>query len=200
MRYLDRFLQNWRAKVARPWIPSGSQVLDVGCHQGEFLKSLGDQIGPSIGIDPLASLQEGPRYRILPETFHEPVPFSDRSFDTIVLLATLEHIRDKEPLGCECQRLLRPGGRVIITVPSPFVDRIIDMLTHLRLADGMSLDEHHGYDPRSTPELFERHGLFLEHHGTFQCGLNHLFVFRKPAPHADRASEAAPTGCSAGGS
>ena len=180
MRFFDRFLQGWRARVARPWIPPGSQVLDIGCHQGEFLKSLGDQIGPSIGIDPLASPEAGPSYQILAETFREPVSFSDRCFDTIVMLATLEHIRDKDPLGRECHRLLRPGGRVIISVPSPFVDRIVDLLTLLRLADGMSLDEHHGYDPRATPELFERHGFSLEHRRTFQFGLNHLFVFRKP--------------------
>jgi SAM-dependent methyltransferase len=179
MRHLDRFLQSWRAKVARPWIPSGSRVLDVGCHQGEFLESLGDRIGPSIGIDPLASPKEGARYRILAESFRDPVPFPDGGFDTIVLLATLEHIRDKDPLGGECYRLLRPGGRVIITVPSPLVDQIVDLLRRLRLVDGMSLDEHHGYDPRMTPQLFERQGFSLEHRRTFQCGLNHLFVFRK---------------------
>jgi hypothetical protein len=75
MRNLDRVLQRWRARVARPWIPAGAQVLDVGCHQGEFLHSLGDHIGPSVGLDPLASPAEGPRYRILPELLGTPAPF-----------------------------------------------------------------------------------------------------------------------------
>src|SRR5262249_42118589 len=86
----------------------------------------------------------------------------------------------KEPLARECRRLLRPGGRVIVTVPAPLVDRIIALLCRLRLADGMSLEEHHGFDPSATPAVFERHGFDLEHRSRFQLGLNFLFVFPNP--------------------
>ena len=98
----------------------------------------------------------------------------------VVMLATLDHIRDKEPLARECWRLLRPGGRVIITVPSRFADGIVHALCWLRLADGMSLDEHHGYDPRTTPEVFGEFGFALERWRRFQLGFNHLFVLQKP--------------------
>ena len=70
---------------------------------------------------------------------------------------------------------------VIVTVPAGFVDVIIHLLCKVRLADGMSLDEHHGYDPRTTPHVFGRFGFVLERHRRFQLGLNHLFVLRKPA-------------------
>jgi SAM-dependent methyltransferase len=191
MRCIDRVLQDWRARKARPWIREGAQVLDIGCHQGEFLSSLGERIGPSVGLDPLAVPETTPRYRLLTELFKPPMPFPDGSFDAVVMLATLEHIRDKEPLAHECWRLLRPGGRVIITVPSGFVDVIVHMLCKVRLADGMSLDEHHGYDPRTTPEVFGRHGFVLERWRRFQLGLNHLFVLHKPeaVPAAERAAE-----------
>src|SRR5437868_3383760 len=99
MRCVDRMLQKWRARKARPWIPEGARVLDIGCHQGEFLGSLGDRIGPSVGLDPLAVPETTPRYRLLAEPFRAPTPFPDGSFDAVVLLATLEHIRDKEPLA-----------------------------------------------------------------------------------------------------
>jgi SAM-dependent methyltransferase len=180
MRLLDRLLQAWRARKAAPWVPSGARVLDVGCHQGEFLRRLGDRIGPSIGLDPLAHPETGLRYRLLAEPLGEPSPFAEESFDVVVLLATLEHIHDKEPLARECRRLLRPGGRVIVTVPAPLVDRIIALLCRLHLADGMSLEEHHGFDPSATPAVFARHGFDLEHRSRFQLGLNFLFVFRKP--------------------
>ena len=94
------------------------------------------------------------------------------------MLATLEHIVDKEPLASECARLLTPGGRMIITVPSKVVDSIVGVLVRLRLADGMSLEEHHGYDPATTPAVFESHGFEVEHHRRFQLGCNHLFVLR----------------------
>jgi SAM-dependent methyltransferase len=182
MRLLDRVLQNWRARVARPWVPKGARVLDVGCHQGEFLHGLGDRIGPSVGLDPLVRPQPGERHALLPQLFTEPLAYPDASFDAVVLLATLEHIRDTAPLARECRRLLRPGGRVIITVPSPRVDTILAVLCRLRMLDGMSLEEHHGFDPRTAPQIFTQHGLVLEHWRRFQLGLNHLLVFRKPAP------------------
>jgi SAM-dependent methyltransferase len=184
MRLLDRLLQKWRAWKARPWVPAGANVLDIGCHQGEFLQSLGDRIGPSVGLDPLVQPQTTPRYELRADLFADPAPFANASFDVIVMLATLEHIRDKAPLARECARLLRPGGRVIITVPSKFVDHIIDWLCRFRLADGMSLEEHHGYDPRTTPEVFGQSGFVLERWKRFQLGLNHLFVLRKPGVEA----------------
>jgi SAM-dependent methyltransferase len=159
----------------------GDRVLDIGCHQGEFIRSVTDRIGASVGIDPLARPDSGPYFRILAEPFREPMPFNDQSFDAVVLLATLEHIAEKEPLARECERLLSPHGRIIITVPTPFVDRILALLCCLRLADGMSLEEHHGFDPSETASIFARHGFEPEYQGRFQLGLNRLFVLRKRA-------------------
>src|SRR5262245_39438247 len=135
MRYLDRVLQDWRARMARPWIRGGARVLDIGCHQGEFLRSLGGRIGPSVGLDPLAQPQTAERYRLVTGLFEPPTAFEDGSFDAVVMLATLEHIVDKDPLARECWRLLAPSGRVIITVPSRAVDGIVDVLCKVGLAD-----------------------------------------------------------------
>lgn len=179
MQLLDRLLQHWRARMARPWVCRGAKVLDIGCHRGEFLDSLRDRIGPSIGMDPLARPTERATCRLLRESFQPPTSFADASFDAVVMLATLEHILDKQALARECSRLLSLGGRLIITVPSPCVDGIVMLFRRLRLADGMSLEEHHGFDPYSTPEVFQPHGFILEHSRRFQLGLNHLFVFRK---------------------
>jgi SAM-dependent methyltransferase len=192
MRVFDRVLQRWRARVARRWVRPGANVLDIGCHQGEFLHQLGDAIGPSVGMDPLATPPGGPHYQLVPQAFREPLPFADATFDAVVMLATLEHITDKAPLARECYRLLRPAGRVILTVPSPWVDLAVMLLCRLRLADGMSLDEHHGFDPRATGPLFAQHGFTLECWRRFQLGLNHLFIFRKPSdpPVQDAQGEA----------
>lgn len=179
MKLLDRFLQHWRAHKARRWIPPRSRVLDIGCHQGEFLNSISDRIGPSFGLDPLALPQIGPKITLLAQSFQPPTSFADQSFDVVVMLAVLEHIRDKHPLAEECARLLTQGGRIVITVPSKIVDVLVDVLVRLRLADGMSLEEHHGYDPRQTAEVFHAHGFELEHHRRFQLGCNHLFVLRR---------------------
>jgi len=180
MKLIDRCLQSWRERKVRTWLRPGARVLDIGCHQGEFLERLGSAIGCSAGLDPLALPREGLRYRTIAKPFSEPTEFADQSFDAIVLLATLEHIRDKVPLAREARRLLTRHGRLIMTVPSPRVDDIVHTLVRLKLADGMSLDEHHGFKPADTSAIFCAAGLELEHHETFQLGLNHLFVFRQP--------------------
>ena len=177
MRSLDRFLQYWRIRVASRWISAGSRILDVGCYRGELFRFLGDRIGPSVGLDPLAPETSNPRYRLIAQAFCEPLPFPEASFDVVALLATLEHIEDKEPLARECRRLVRPNGRVIVTVPGRVVDGLLGVLVGLHLADGMSLEQHHGFEPQETVGLFLRHGFALEHRSRFQAGVNNLFVF-----------------------
>jgi SAM-dependent methyltransferase len=179
MRALDRVLQRWRERMARKWIPRGAAVLDVGCHQGEFLERLQGHIGSGVGMDPLAQPISHDRYRLLPAIFQPPTPFQSESFDAIVMLATLEHIQDKGAVALECRRLLRANGRVIVTVPSAAVDHILDILVWLRLLDGMSLEEHHGFKPHATGTVFGQHGFAVEHASRFQLGLNNLFVLQK---------------------
>lgn len=180
MRTGDYLIQTWRMRVASKWIPPGSRVLDIGCHQGELFEALGGRIAPSIGIDPLLPADRllG-RHQLLCRRFERSMPFPDGSFDVITLLAVLEHMNEKSVVAAECWRLAHPGGRVIITVPSETVDRILDVLVSLRLVDGMSLEEHHGFLPAQVPALFEQAGFKLMKWKKFQLGLNNLFVFER---------------------
>ena len=96
------------------------------------------------------------------------------------MLAVLEHFPEDAyaGLGANCARFLKPNGRLVITVPSPLVDRILVVLKGLRLVDGMSLEEHHGYDTTRTRTVFEPRFRLIRHQ-RFQLGLNNLFVFEK---------------------
>jgi 2-polyprenyl-3-methyl-5-hydroxy-6-metoxy-1,4-benzoquinol methylase len=181
MKLGDQLFQAWRMRIAARWIPRGSRILDVGCHQGELFKYLGDAIKPSVGIDPLASAKNQPfPHEILSIQLNDNLSLKDGSFDVMVLLATIEHITDKSMVAREAMRLLRPHGRVVITVPSREVDKILDILIHLKLVDGMSLDEHHGFNVNELAGIFESEGLKLKLWKKFQLGLNNLFVFERP--------------------
>jgi SAM-dependent methyltransferase len=167
-------------QVAARWIPQGSRVLDIGCHQGEFLLWLGEKIAPSVGFDPLyKENQNTQKHQFFARNFKEGMPLEDNSFDAIILLATIEHIHEKSSIAKESARLLRAGGRVIITVPSPLVDKILDMLIILRFVDGMSLEEHHGFLPDELPGIFLPAGFRLGKKQKFQFGLNNLYVFER---------------------
>lgn len=180
MKEFDRLLQRWRIHMAAPYLQPGGRVLDIGCHQGELFDALQDRLGFGVGIDPLTTPRATPRYVLLRTLFQGRLPLADSSLDAVVMLATLEHIQDPAGLARECWRVLRPNGRVVITVPDVKVDRVIDLLVRLRIVDGMSLEEHHGYRPQDTPAIFCAPGLRLERAQPFQLGLNYLYVFQKP--------------------
>lgn len=164
-----------------PWILPGSRVLDIGASQAELFQRAGSKIAPSTGLEPSLS-----------ETFHwgmhtilaQEFPCSllkNEDFDAITMLAVMEHLKPQvlESLEEECYRLLRPRGRIILTVPSPWVDFILIGLRFLRLIDGMSLEQHHGFRPSQVEQILSTTRFRLIRRGRFQLGLNNLFVFEK---------------------
>jgi ubiquinone/menaquinone biosynthesis C-methylase UbiE len=55
------------------------------------------------------------------------LPFDDHSFDSVSMLDVLEHIHEQEPILKECHRVLRVGGKLIITVPKKHVWSFLDI-------------------------------------------------------------------------
>lgn len=181
MTLLDRYIQRQRLRRAAAWLPPGARVVDIGAHEGELFALLGDKLGAGFGIEPLLGRAiRQPRYEVVPGTFPAVSP-PDSGWDAVTALAVLEHIpaADQAAFAAGCARVLRPGGRVVITVPSPAVDRILVVLRTLRLIDGMSLEQHYGFKPADSLGIFAPPAFRLIHRQKFQCGLNHLFVFER---------------------
>ncbi len=183
MTFLDRFLQNWRVRKARPFIRVGQRVLDLGSADGVLFDRLGDCGPGSVGIDPIlrATTKSRQGFKMIRGYFPQDLPVGTGPFDAIVMLAVLEHFpaEQYELLADGCGKLLLPGGHLIVTVPSPVVDAILEILVKLRLVHGMSLEEHHGYDVNETPRIFSSPRFKLIEQSTFQLGLNNLFVFKR---------------------
>jgi len=175
---LDRLIQRLRIRKALPHIPAGSRLLDIGCADGSLIRAAGSRVRDAVGIDPDAPAGPGLIRGSFPEDLRDRGPY-----DVLALLAVFEHVPDGERPGfvAACRDLLRPGGRVVITVPAPLVDRIVDGLRRLRLLHGMDIEAHHGYQPEATPGYFAAAGMRLITHERFELGLNHLFVFELPA-------------------
>lgn len=183
MTSVDRLLQDWRIRKARPHICAGDRVLDLGSADGILFERLGDCGPGSLGIDPILPATKKSRqgFALVRGYFPQDVPADAGPFDAIVMLAVLEHFPADQyaPLSAGCARLLKPGGRLIITVPAPAVDAILEVLVKLGLVHGMSLEEHHGYDVEETPRIFAAPQFKLLEHTSFQLGLNNLFVFER---------------------
>lgn len=181
MKFLDRVLQDWRIVKARPFIPRGARVLDIGCADGRLFKRLQGEMGQGLGIDPSLSRNGAAgSVRFISGRFPDDMPPVE-AFDVITLLAVLEHFPPSRYANLKegCLRFLKPGGFLIITVPSSRVDSILSVLRRCHLIDGMSLDEHHGYAVQRTKDIFSSPQFILAKHRRFQLGLNNLFVFTR---------------------
>ena len=181
MKALDRFIQRWRMRQALKFIPDAARVIDIGAHEGELFHSLGLRLQEGFGVEPLRQeILRAERFTIVPGFFPGARPATG-GWDAVTMLAVLEHIPApaQAALAQACHELLKPGGRVIITVPAKAVDHILAVLRALRLIDGMSLEEHYGFEPADTARIFSAPGFRLLHRSRFQGGLNHLFVFER---------------------
>ncbi len=158
----------------------GDTVVDVGCADGVMFERWEKLIARGYGVDPILDRPvKGNGYGLYPGAFPEALPAI--RCDVITMLAVLEHIPGarQSTLPAACHEMLKPGGRLVITVPSPRVDDILRLLGSLRLVDGMSLDEHYGFDVERTAQLFTAPLFRLAHRSSFQLGLNNLFVFER---------------------
>lgn len=187
-KLLDRLLRDERIARARPFIPRGAVVLDIGCGDGELLRLLSGHIERGVGIEPtLAEKVTGENFELIPGRFPDDVP-AGIEFDVITLLAVLEHLRpaDQALLAEACARLLKPDGRIVITVPSARVDDILHVLLRLHLIAGMAAHEHYGFRAADTLAIFTPPHYRLVRRATFQLRLNNLFVFERCADPGPR--------------
>lgn len=104
-------------------VSAGERVLDLGCGDGTFAAALAQAGARTTGADvaeaALTRARErhpGPDYvRIEP---HGPWPFEDGAFDAVWAGETIEHVADTERWVDEVRRVLRPGGRLLVTTPA----------------------------------------------------------------------------------
>ena len=146
-----------------------------------MLRRLAGRISHGVGIEPtLDERVVTEHYELIPGSFPDQRP-RDIQFDVITMLAVLEHIPPSQQalLGDACAALLKPGGRIVITVPSPRVDDILHVLLRLHLIAGIAAHEHYGFDPDDTPGIFRGPRYRVVERRRFQLGLNNLFVFVK---------------------
>ncbi len=95
--------------------PSGALVLDVGCGLRPY-ESFFDH-AKYIGVDVPNSGRESEGKRPDFEFDGIYLPFPDQSFDEVICTEVLEHAVNPDALLKEINRVLKPSGRLLITVP-----------------------------------------------------------------------------------
>jgi ubiquinone/menaquinone biosynthesis C-methylase UbiE len=112
---------------------TSTKILDAGCGDGEFVDRLSKLGADVIGIDgsetQLAKAREFyPNEKYALGDLTDRLPFQDNSFDSAVSRFVLMFIDDLQSLAKESSRVLKPDGKLVLTVTHPFYPYLQDML------------------------------------------------------------------------
>jgi SAM-dependent methyltransferase len=120
-----------RALLAR-WLPTGlGSVLKTDlfdeCVSDGLYPALALHAGRVAGIDvsPAVVAAADRRHRALAGTVADvrALPFEDESFDAVVSNSTLDHLEGRGEVATalsEVHRVIRPGGRLVLTIDNPY--------------------------------------------------------------------------------
>lgn len=150
------------------------RLLDIGCGDNLLVRAYGNGVGVDVvdwgHVDVVLS-GDG------------TLPFADRTFDTITILAALNHIPERELLLRECGRILTQDGLLIMTMLTPTLSYWVHRIRHR--VDPDQSHRHHeqgevwGISRRSMQTLLDSTGFQLEGSKRFVWGLNQLYWARK---------------------
>lgn len=113
------------------------RALDIGCGDGRLTAELGASELTASDVSRVALERARPRLpgaRLVELEPDAPLPFDDGSFDIVLAIETVEHVRDLQLFLSEIRRVLGPGGELALTTPAtaPLVRPDEPFSPHLR--------------------------------------------------------------------
>ena len=156
-KWMEKFLQGQRFNIIKPYLVG--DVLDFGGNKGE-----------------LGQFVTG-HYQCVN---YDHSVIENRKVDTIVSLATIEHLEVTEvyEVFTKFQSVLNRDGRLLLTTPTLSSKPVLELMAFLGITDKANIDEHKHYWTRDElDELGQRTGFFMIEHIQFQFGFNQLAIF-----------------------
>lgn len=107
-------------------IPRRAKVADLGCHTGRYMEVFAKVPGVEAveGFDIADRALESVRAKGFKghiwNAEKDKCPVEDGRFDVIIAGDIIEHVIDTEFFLAEMKRILKPGGRIILTTPNLF--------------------------------------------------------------------------------
>lgn len=161
-------------------LPFERPILDVGCGDGTFARMLFNGVTVDAGVDrderEIERARQTRCYLDLRTAEVQQLPFDSGTFATVYSNCVLEHIPDIENALAEIFRVLKPGGALYITVPSPrcvtflWWRDVFRKIGLVGLADWYSnftlrvFKAEHVLEAAGWSALFDRVGFVTEHH------------------------------------
>ena len=145
---LEPLLAKLRARRADNLIPAQlreGRILDIGCGSYPYFLSH-TYFSEKFAVDQLEKPESVSNidWHTLNLNIDPVLPFDDEYFDLVTMLAVTEHLSPNSLvlLFQQIHRVLRPGGRLIITTPAAWSDGLLRLMARVRLVSADEIDEH----------------------------------------------------------
>jgi SAM-dependent methyltransferase len=149
------------------------KLLDVGCGDNLLVRTYGDGIGVDIHSYPEIGVR----------CTSDCLPFKSNVFDSLALLACLNHITRRSETLDECHRVLKDDGRLLVTMISPWVGYFSHKIRKRHDPDqierGMGPEEDWGLSRVVLEALLAGSGFRITLRRRFMWGLNRFYLAEK---------------------
>jgi SAM-dependent methyltransferase len=163
------------------------RVADLGCgYEATLLRTIAPQVASGLGVDLRVSdsAKGAARLSFIESSIEDALPgIESDSLDVVFAISVLEHLTEAEATLRECHRVLSPGGRLVLNVPTWRGKTFLELSAfRLGLSPAVEMDDHKMYyDKRDLWPLlvragFKPSGMKLRRH---KFGLNLFAVARK---------------------
>jgi ubiquinone/menaquinone biosynthesis C-methylase UbiE len=118
------------AMIGLAGVVDGHRVLDAGCGSGALSAALRERGAIVTGFDSSPAMVEiardllGANADLHVADLSQPLPFADGAFDDIVVSLVLHYLQDWTGPLAELRRVLKPGGRLVLSVNHPTVYKV----------------------------------------------------------------------------
>ena len=180
----ERALGQFRYNKIKKYIKSqnGNMLVcvDIGCgFNGRFLHSISGRLKYGYGFDIRANEHTDGNIEIINNSrYGGNLPLDDGTTDVVFMLAVIEHLDVDNDIVAEGIRILKPGGRIVITTPTPAAKPVLEFLSYkCHLISEASIREHkHYYTEAELREILENNNCVCERYSKFQMGFNEIIV------------------------
>ena len=183
---LDKIIAKFRYAKVNNYVKSNGTIVDIGCGQeGQFLITNKKRIKKGYGLDYKIKNHTIDNIYFINNKNLKLLPIPKDSVDVVFLNAVLEHLIDPKAVLVEVLPLLKTGGKIVMTTPTPVAKPILEFMAYkLHIINEAEIREHVHYYTREDieiliKELYDICPVKLEKYEKFEFGVNSLIVIQK---------------------
>ena len=152
-------------------------LLDIGCRHNHLVERYRQMGGRGIGVD-----VHGWKGSDLVVDDTACLSFENETFDSVTMIACINHIPNRRDVLKEVHRILRANGRLILTNLTPAISWMwhqVAIWDRGERGRGMKKGEVYGLQSQTLRPLLSDTGFHIEKKDTFSWGMNQIYLCRK---------------------